>query len=64
MDAPMDRRRNPDVPRANGERWTDTQLARQNAGKTGDGKLWLWGGLLWGGAALVGIAYGWLSGLL
>lgn len=65
MGAQLNRRRNPDVPRPNGERWTDAR-ARPEGKRTAEGRLWLWGGMLWGAAALVGAVYGvgWLSELM
>ena len=65
-DTQVDRRRNPDVPRQNGERWTDTRLANRYAERTAEERLWLWGSMLWGAAAMVGAVYGigWLRGLI
>jgi hypothetical protein len=65
-DTQVDRRRNPDVPRQNGERWTDTRLANRYAERTAEERLWLWGSMLWGAAAMVGAVYGigWLKGLI
>jgi hypothetical protein len=66
MDAQLDRRRNPDVPRPNGERWSDRHLARRDVERTPEERLWLWGATLWGTAAIVGALYGvgWLRGVM
>ena len=63
----FERRRNPDVPRPHGERWTDRLLAsRRSRDVTADERVWLWGAKLWFAAAVAGTVYGigWLNGLL
>lgn len=61
-----ERRRNPDVPRAHGERWTDRHLVSRRRRDAGDDHVWLWGAKLWAAAAVAGTIYGigWLNGIL
>lgn len=66
MDPQCERRRNPNVPRPNGQRWTDRLLSRRGDHLMSEERLWLWGAKLWAAAALAGVAYGasWVDGLM
>ena len=57
MDPQADRRRNPDVPKPQGQRWTDRMMTRR-ADRTTEQELWLWAAKLWAAAAFIGAAYG------
>jgi hypothetical protein len=57
MDPQGERRRNPDVPKPHGQRWTDRMMTR-GADRTREEELWLWAAKLWAAAAIIGAAYG------
>lgn len=58
MHPQFDRRRNRDVPKADGERRTDRVAARGRTSPWGSIRFWLQGAMLWIVAASFGAAYG------